>query len=519
MASEPQKKIEELLHAYARKRREDAGAPVEMHPATRRLLQGEVAKLRHAEGAKDGRSWGQFFLLFWPRFAAGLAIFMVMAAGVWTFMQPDRPKVVSDYVMQDAEAGQKRVAESLLETRVLTESEELARAKKVGQDSLGEGREREVAAAGDGLRAPVPEMKRESGLRDAQTRPGGPAEPSLTLAREKQVELKYDLAENEKRQAASGSKVPSLGAPQEAGRRLYRGLDTAEALADSPARSLFYDKNIATSDDLGLNVANANKITTGVYFAETDLAAGKVMSGVLGTVTNAFSFQQALPAQQAQIGLASTNAPLGAVLAQNEWKANLEDLAKKPAASSSGIQPVAGAAAAMTEVGQFERQDASGPAVLQRFTVEHAGSAIRVRDSDGSVYEGKLLTAAADTRAVVQAKDELNVRQRVNARFGQAATNSVSFTAIGTNTRLRLPVVVTGELVREQDRFGRLDAVTLAEPRAAAPAPTTAPRSQPSPLAVARGELATTNLPFSEIRGRIRVGATNVIDLKAVRVR
>src|SRR5436853_263056 len=43
MATEPDnRKIEELLQAYAKKRREEAGA-VELHPATRNLLQAEPA--------------------------------------------------------------------------------------------------------------------------------------------------------------------------------------------------------------------------------------------------------------------------------------------------------------------------------------------------------------------------------------------------------------------------------------------------------------------------------------------
>ena len=36
--------IEKLLRRYGKKRRDDAGTPLELHPATRRLLQGEVAR-------------------------------------------------------------------------------------------------------------------------------------------------------------------------------------------------------------------------------------------------------------------------------------------------------------------------------------------------------------------------------------------------------------------------------------------------------------------------------------------
>ena len=41
---EPERKIEKLLRAYAKKRRAQAGDPLKLHPATRRLLQGEIAR-------------------------------------------------------------------------------------------------------------------------------------------------------------------------------------------------------------------------------------------------------------------------------------------------------------------------------------------------------------------------------------------------------------------------------------------------------------------------------------------
>jgi len=41
---EPERNIEKLLRAYAKKRRAQAGDPLELHPATRRLLQGEITR-------------------------------------------------------------------------------------------------------------------------------------------------------------------------------------------------------------------------------------------------------------------------------------------------------------------------------------------------------------------------------------------------------------------------------------------------------------------------------------------
>ena len=56
--------MDETLKAYAGKRRQDAGAPFELHPATRQMLQGEVA--RTYKHAPQG-SWLQRVVLLWPR--------------------------------------------------------------------------------------------------------------------------------------------------------------------------------------------------------------------------------------------------------------------------------------------------------------------------------------------------------------------------------------------------------------------------------------------------------------------
>src|SRR5687768_9917112 len=74
MAEEPNKRMDELLKAYAEKRRQDAGAPLELHPATRRLLQGEVARV-YAKGSSG--SWLHRVLLYWPRMAFATACVVV----------------------------------------------------------------------------------------------------------------------------------------------------------------------------------------------------------------------------------------------------------------------------------------------------------------------------------------------------------------------------------------------------------------------------------------------------------
>jgi hypothetical protein len=91
--------IEKLLRRYAKKRRDEAGPPVEMHPATRRLLQGEVAsqfKRQDSKGKKPGlreeghRLFGFAFLThYFPRLAWAVPMFALVGVGLWLLL--DRP--------------------------------------------------------------------------------------------------------------------------------------------------------------------------------------------------------------------------------------------------------------------------------------------------------------------------------------------------------------------------------------------------------------------------------------------
>ena len=85
MANEPERPIEKLLRAAARKRRDDTGAAFELHPATRRLLQGEVAR-KFAKALRQPRSFTEILGQMWPRFAWGVAIFAVLGVTVWMLL-------------------------------------------------------------------------------------------------------------------------------------------------------------------------------------------------------------------------------------------------------------------------------------------------------------------------------------------------------------------------------------------------------------------------------------------------
>ncbi|HZL79027.1 MAG TPA: hypothetical protein VFC17_09245, partial [Candidatus Limnocylindrales bacterium] len=77
---EPERKIEKLLRAYAKKRRVDAGDPLKLHPATRRLLQGEVVRRAGKPDEEDASlSLWDLFRQQWV-FLLGFALVMFFVA-------------------------------------------------------------------------------------------------------------------------------------------------------------------------------------------------------------------------------------------------------------------------------------------------------------------------------------------------------------------------------------------------------------------------------------------------------
>ena len=85
MANEPELPIETLLRAAAKKRREEAGAPFELHPADRRLLQGEVTR-KFARPQAETRSFATLVARLRPRLAWGVGILAILGLSVWVLL-------------------------------------------------------------------------------------------------------------------------------------------------------------------------------------------------------------------------------------------------------------------------------------------------------------------------------------------------------------------------------------------------------------------------------------------------
>jgi hypothetical protein len=84
MPDEPNKKMDEMLRAYADERRKESD--LQLHPATRNLLQGEVTRVFGSTSA--GVTGWRKFRAFWPQIAFAGSLCLVFGIAVLSLRQP-----------------------------------------------------------------------------------------------------------------------------------------------------------------------------------------------------------------------------------------------------------------------------------------------------------------------------------------------------------------------------------------------------------------------------------------------
>jgi hypothetical protein len=545
MAAEPEKKIEKLLHDYSRKRREDAGAPLEMHPATRRMLQGEVG--RHFKDAgTSARPWWKTLLLFGPKYAGALGMFAVLALGVWVITQQDRSGTrVGDV------ATRRPAAPDANATRPLGEAAKRAAENVSEVDDLRVVQEAEKSLANKKGRASTSEERLEDQVklqvRDAENRPAptaAAAPPELKtieqLGREKQMVVLQDQAQAGERIAAvvTGGVLSADKSTAVAG----------DALAKDADR--FYKLNEGKADALAVAAASAQPITARLDLAASKPADSSVTYSVITPATTNVTLGRDTKTFYAGTKFAAATNTAGELLGwadgivpANEWAGVAIEPAKNEVARTRGVQPLGGVAQ------QTEWYESGTPALLRKFSVEQSDGRIRIRDAeDGSVYDGEVV-AASESNVDAKAKEVHDeVRQlRRNAADGEAP---VSFRARGINQRSQQMVIINGVLTDEQERVAGVagkaitetgDSRATAIPAPGMPAEVPLRRSEqvtsdraarvqtltgqtaqaPSQSAAAAPGFVRSNPVFraTTLRARVQIGATNELNFRAIRTR
>jgi hypothetical protein len=417
---QPERHIEKLLEAFAQKRRDQARAGFELHPATRQMLQGEVARQFRRPVGK-GAPWWQSW--FGPRlvFATGTLAALVVLALLLFPPAAERPGPTLTLVKQEP-------AMPVDELKALS--------------PLATSPPMPLAVAPGGI--PQQQNTADADAASARVR--------RVFEAPDQSGATYALAQNEPAMDKSKLGFDSVAAANRGvspSRELQPPLTPAAAPASAPL--------LRKSDSVEDRVAAATfgseyRAPTGGLRTETNPAAElslaekrpEVMVRGGGATGSTGLLAEKSNASDAKLALAE-NGSLGRQYFRTEPATSAPRLAGKDIAGALG-----GA-----------KPSAVLP-VLASFQFEQRGTEIRVVDADGSVYVG---TAQQTAEALpMAAVDSRRMQTQVSPRAKgtsagvtkpqagvpmASAQPTVNFIVRGTNTTLRQAVVFTGNLQRK----------------------------------------------------------------------
>ena len=372
--------IEKLLRRYAKKRRDEAGAS-ELHPATRRVLQGEVAR-QYPRAA--GRSSAVILKTWWPLLARSMAVLALVGVMVWVFVG-EKPfsRDQASSVAESATVSQLAKNEPAPMEEKLAVNDE---AKRVSKDAPAETPPPAQAVSEDRTLLTVAPARTEAESLSGnklkfEAGRAGTLQDSTSLAATAPAPAaprSLPASESVRRERFAGA------APENRGAQSYA--DSSRAATASPA-VLPEAKTKA-----GADVAKADARAARDYYAESQqIARGG--------------------------GLEGGRAP---------------DFA----------QTFVNSAATQTRAQKAFSPDSSEP-LLSNFKVEQTGDRLVVIDNDGSIYRGAVVASevdavAAPTGAMVK---KLPV-QKVASDLEAAQDKSLRYfyRVIGTNRTSQQPV-------------------------------------------------------------------------------
>ena len=519
MPPEPDNKMDDLLKTYAKKRRDEAGAPIEMHPVTRRLLQAEAAKLRPAT-PPPADSWLDSLKRFWPRLAVAAALVLVVGITAVTFFGPANH---SEKAMQFAK---QEPASSLARDGYGTDELRSEAKRALAPPPAQPPGEKAVL-----LRDQITPARREaaSELRSLSEAPQK-ARADMTEASKKLKEI--EIAKNEPRSEAAGNR------------------DANAVITTAPAAPASVTAEAAKPVQLGAIVAQStDKLDRGAAGPPSPTATTLTVQP--GSLNGAGSKEgDALAIDFKAEKPATAQLKESEAVAGFFSKAGVEKQSQNAASARSRFANVQQTGRPQLGKGV----SAADTTVLANFVVEQSGEQLRVVDADGSVYNGRVLTGDPTVVADLETALNLNQDARRNDRQSglaksakdakaQAQSNSAdspaapawNFRVSGTNRTLRQPVIVEGVLyealaTNSAGQAGAEPEGNISQVSRTAPSQAPAQQNQYRPPTPALQNSAATSFgqsPYSgqsmkllnayRIQGQVRVGSTNQVPLDAMR--
>ncbi len=505
---------EELLKRYARERRKQSGTP-SLHPATRRLLQGEVTRQYGKQSASEKGGFSRWLGMMRGRLTmatALVAVFVIGASLWWNNQQPrtmelakaERPRPSQDMAPSPTALG---------DEMKLKAEKQIAAVDQVSDVGLNSASRRLTVPS-----PAEPEMKREAKLNEALTASVAPNKPRQITAALKDPSASsitsVDSADKTLGDIALGLAVVSTESASNTLAQRIEMAFTDSSLTSSSPRAFFAGgagsgtttTNNRTDLALGYSLAGAasvpveSRATAPSVAVNYDTEENKNLSKSSVTTKLAANRPVTLARTESEsvdrsrsAGLEPRAAPMLSPPATTPPLALGEnagaDKRQQPLATSQlRGAPVAQASAARPEPveqmarfyrqsvirpdasakqkasRELDRRDAELP-VLNRFVIEQQGNTVRVVDADGSVYDGIVeepVVTGAETEFFeksTEIKDHLTREKPVALKSASGPrTDGYSFRASGSNVTLQQLVVVNGRLVSGVDTASRAGA-------------------------------------------------------------
>ena len=479
MPSEPdQTPIEGLLKSYAKQRAEDASGAAELHPATRRLLQGEVATLRRAAEATGGRSWVQTIIFFWPRLAAVSAILVMLATGVWLLLPDSQPSPTTLARIGDGPY----------------------RAPLPGDQGSRDFYERPLAPAQD---APMPER--------AASEPA--FAPAVVPLKRELNQSTSDRPQDEKRFAEQETRARQ-SAPRPDGER--RSEEMLHADAERPPRMTAAQEPAGASKQKRYLLADA-QVGAGASLSPPVPASPASRSLAQAQSTDALGVSRSVPhAPSATPVPQSVPAPAVSLVVADSTNASggkLLSFRRQEMTASSGV--TGGLAALNLRFVQSDKEQKSAAlkaspdagALLGNFQLLREGRVVRVIDGDGSIYVGQMFDSGATTDA---GRDQGGIPP---AQAGGTDVHNPQFRVAGTHRTTGREVIFEGSLL---SGAGARDAVD-SQSKNIDPAPKGLAQRGRSPGGNTLAATASVSSPDGVV-GTVRVNGTNSFPIRAFAV-
>jgi hypothetical protein len=407
--------IEKLLRRYAKKRGDEAGAPPELHPATRRMLQGEVTRQFPKPAPAREPSATDYFSLLTRRWIYAVGIFVVLGLTA-AILLPSMRKATNQTML-----AQKAASEDIVVRESLAPTAAPAVATPVEAQPT-------LAVAEDRRNQPMP----------------APAAVGNNLkSRDESTTLNYSVALG----TATGSTERSAVIKSDA--------DGLRPLEEAKAVPLGMKLDSAAPASRALTVQPPTRAAGGAKPADPLALAESAKAGRadFGMVTNGFG------------GDRQTAPPPGSIAAASAPSATLSD--KTFVARGGGVEKDAERSYSQSYANVAPEQLRAKAAkvkaetpivpVLASFQVQNVGNEVRVIDSDGSTYRGVLNAEAMaqvssgfskEAAANFQSADLRRAQTpAANLAANQPATQNFLWRVEGTNRTLNQNVVFTWNFV------------------------------------------------------------------------